>query len=87
MATELVESGLAACVNLAPGVTSIYRWEGRTDESTECLMIIKSTARAFDALQEVIVELHPYELPEIIAVPVVDGLPAYLDWVTESLTG
>lgn len=87
LATELVNSGLAACVNLSPGLTSVYRWEGKTEAAEECLMIIKSTDRAFDRLRDRIVEGHPYELPEIVAVPVTHGLPAYLDWVSGSVTG
>jgi periplasmic divalent cation tolerance protein len=87
LAAELVDNGLAACVNIVPGLTSVYRWEGRTEESPECLMLIKTTREGMARLQERIVELHPYELPEIVAVPVVDGLPAYLDWVASSVTG
>jgi periplasmic divalent cation tolerance protein len=87
LAADLVENGLAACVNIVPGLTSVYRWEGRTEESPECLMFIKTTQESMARLRQRIVELHPYELPEIVAVPVVDGLPAYLDWVTGSVTG
>ena len=87
LAADLVENGLAACVNIVPGLTSVYRWEGRTEESPECLMLIKTTPEGMARLRQRIVDLHPYELPEIVAVPVVDGLPAYLDWVTGSVSG
>lgn len=87
LAFDLVEGGLAACVNLVPGLTSIYRWEGRTEESEECLMIAKTSTAGFERLRDRVVDLHPYELPEIVAVPVTDGLPEYLDWVTESTAG
>ena len=87
LAADLVENRLAACVNIVPGLTSVYRWEGRTEESPECLMLIKTSEESVARLRDRIVELHPYELPEVVAVPVVDGLPAYLDWVTGSVTG
>lgn len=81
LATSLVETHLAACVNILPAVTSIYRWQGRTEDQVEALMIIKTTAARMTALLEEIHSRHPYEEPEIIALPVVAGSEAYLDWV------
>lgn len=85
MAEELVETGLAACVNLVPGLVSVYRWEDNTQADPECLMIIKTTEEAVGSIREWIRQRHPYELPELVAVPVIDGLPAYLDWVADAV--
>ena len=79
IATELVERRLAACVNLLPGVESIYRWDGKTERANEVLGLIK-TARYTD-LEPALKELHPYDVPEIIALPVSAGLPDYLEWL------
>ena len=84
MAEGIVDAGLAACVNIVPGLTSIYQWQGKRQQGTEELLLIKTTAAAYPALQQHIVASHPYELPEIIAVSIDTGLPAYLDWVRES---
>lgn len=81
IASALVDDGLAACVNRIPGVVSTYRWNGETRHGHEFLLLIKTTSERFDALREHIVALHPYELPEIIAVDIARGLPAYLDWI------
>jgi len=81
IAAKIVESGLAACVNLVPAVVSVYRWEQRIQKDDECLMVIKTTENAFPRLRDWLDERHPYELPELVAVPVTDGLPAYLAWV------
>ena len=81
----LIADKLAACVNIIPGVTSVYRWENRIEQAEELILVIKTGSRTFPALQEKIADLHPYELPEIIAVPIHDGLPAYLNWLTQSL--
>lgn len=81
IAAHLVEYRLAACVNLLPGVQSVYRWQGEVHSDAEALLMIKCRAADYPQLQAAILELHPYELPEIIAVPLVDGLPQYLDWV------
>jgi periplasmic divalent cation tolerance protein len=85
-ATALVEEGLAACVNLAPQVTSIYRWEGKVETAGEVLTFIKTTRDGYDALEARLRQLHPYEVPEILAFPVERGSPAYLAWVRESVT-
>jgi len=81
IASALVEYRLAACVNLLSGVESIYRWEGEAKSDTEVLLMIKARAADYPLLETRIRALHPYELPEIIAVPLSAGLPAYLDWV------
>jgi periplasmic divalent cation tolerance protein len=81
IARHLVEYGLAACVNIVAGVTSIYRWQGRVESDSEALMVIKAPAQAYRRLESAICSQHPYELPEIIAVPVSDGLAGYLNWI------
>ncbi len=81
IAAELVRLRLAACVNIIPGITSVYEWEGKLETGSESLMIIKTRVEAFDALRQVIQALHPYQVPEIISVPVEMGLQKYLDWV------
>lgn len=81
IARDLVESGLAACVSRLPGAHSTYRWEGRLQDEPEVLLIIKTLATRFEALEMRLKSLHPYEVPEIIAVPVVNGSPEYLAWL------
>ena len=86
LAYSLVEQGLAACVNLLPGVNSVYRWQGKVESANETIVLIKTTMARYLDLEAAIKALHPYELPEIIAVPVSAGLPGYLQWVeTETL--
>lgn len=85
IANILIADNLAACVNIIPGITSVYRWEDRIEQAEEQILIIKTGGEVYRALQERISDLHPYELPEIIAVPIQDGLPAYLNWLTQSL--
>lgn len=81
IAARVVEEDLAACVNVVPGITSTYMWQGQLHQDGELLLLIKSDRARFDALRDRVQELHPYQVPEIIALPVTDGLPAYLDWV------
>ena len=81
IAHALVEERLAACVSRLPGVRSTYRWQGSVEQADEVLLLIKTTADRLDALTARLRALHPYELPELIAVEVRAGLPAYLDWV------
>jgi periplasmic divalent cation tolerance protein len=81
IAARLVEYRLAACVNLLPGVQSVYRWQGKVQSDEELLLIIKARVADYARLEAAILELHPYELPEILAVPLTGGLPRYLDWV------
>jgi periplasmic divalent cation tolerance protein len=86
MAEALVGERLAACVNRLPGVVSTYRWQGAVTSDTETLLLIKTTAGRFEALKARLLQLHPYELPELLAVPVERGHPAYLDWVRDSVS-
>ena len=81
IARVLVEEGLAACVNILAPVRSIYKWRGGIEDASEQLLVIKSTAARFAAIRDRLRDLHPYELPEIIAVPIADGLPEYLAWL------
>ena len=81
IALAVVEAGLAACVNILPRVQSIYRWQGKVESATEIPLLIKSTAALYPALQAAIAQRHPYDVPEIIALPIARGLPAYLNWV------
>lgn len=82
IAQALVTEGLAACVNILPPMTSIYRWEGQVQTAAELLLIVKASKQRYPAIEARIRALHPYELPEIIAVGIADGLPAYLSWLT-----
>lgn len=82
IAQALVAEGLAACVNILPAMHSIYTWKGKMESTTEHLLLIKSQTRRYPAIQDRLRALHPYELPEIIAVPITHGLPDYLAWLT-----
>jgi periplasmic divalent cation tolerance protein len=84
IARELVERGLAACVNVVPGIVSVYRWKGNVERDEERLLVIKTRGERFEALREALVSLHPYEVPELIALRVEDGHPPYLDWIVSS---
>lgn len=81
LALRALESGLVACVNLVPGVTSMYRWQGRIEESREWLMVIKTSRAQWPALKEAWPGWHPYDVPELIAIDITDGLEPYLRWV------
>ncbi|MFL6449852.1 MAG: divalent-cation tolerance protein CutA [Bryobacteraceae bacterium] len=81
LAEALVQSKLAACVNLLPGVHSIYRWEGEMESAAEVLLLIKSTADRFEEIRARITELHSYDTPEIIALAVTAGSDKYLNWI------
>jgi periplasmic divalent cation tolerance protein len=83
LARALVERRLAACVNVLGGCSSVYRWKGEIEEATEVPVLVKTRTARYEELEAAIRELHPYELPEIIAVPIVHGLPDYLDWIAE----
>lgn len=86
LARLLVERQVAACVSKLPSVLSCYRWQGQVEEADEILLLIKTTQVRYAALEAMILEHHPYELPEIVAVPVVAGLPGYLNWVVAETT-
>jgi periplasmic divalent cation tolerance protein len=81
----VVAERLAACANVLAGVTSIFRWKGAVERESETLMILKTTASDVEALRERVVELHPYEVPEVIALPVDSGNAPYLEWVLSSV--
>jgi periplasmic divalent cation tolerance protein len=81
IALAVVEEKLAACVNILPRVQSIYRWQGAVESASEIPLLIKSTATNYPALEKRIAELHPYDVPEIVALPITHGLPAYLNWL------
>ena len=85
IAETLVGERLAACVSQLPGIRSTYRWEGTVHNDTETLLLIKTTAGCFDALKTRLLDLHPCELPELIAVPAEYGHSAYLDWVRQNV--
>lgn len=81
VARLLIEQRLAACVNVLAPCTSVYRWQGALETASELPLLIKTTRAAYPALQATLREAHPYELPEIVAIPVQEGLPDYLAWV------
>ena len=85
IAATLVKRGLAACVNILPGVQSVYVWKGETVTEQEMLLLIKSRKDIYPAVEQAIVADHPYELPEVVAVPIEAGLPDYLSWIDELL--
>ncbi|RJQ21052.1 MAG: divalent-cation tolerance protein CutA [Nitrospiraceae bacterium] len=84
IARALVESRLAACANIIKGIRSIYAWQGKIEDDSEVLMIVKTRRELFDALSAKVKELHSYEVPEIIALPVTAGSEDYLKWLRES---
>jgi periplasmic divalent cation tolerance protein len=83
IANAVVEQGLAACVNLLPVVQSVYRWQGKIERATETTLLIKSSAGRYPELEQAIRARHPYDVPEILCLPVQAGLPAYLQWVLD----
>ena len=85
VAHALVAARLAACVNVAPGIRSFYHWKGEIESAAEFLLIIKTSRELFPALSAEVAKLHPYEVPELLAVPVVDGAANYLDWLGANL--
>lgn len=83
----LVEERLAACGNIVPGLSSIFRWEGAVEEATEVLVVLKTAAATLPALLERAPELHPYDVPEFIALPITAGHRPYLEWVVDESSG
>lgn len=84
IAETLVGERLVACANVLADTHSVYRWEGAVEQASEVTILLKTTAQRYAALEMRLAELHPYELPEIIAVPITQGLRGYLDWVEQS---
>ncbi len=85
LARALIERKVVACVNIIPGVRSIYRWQGEIHEDAEALLVMKTDIEHLPALQQAVTELHSYDVPEFVAFPVETGSPAYLSWVAENL--
>ena len=85
IATALVSERAAACCNVVKGVRSRYVWQGKLEDSAEILLLIKTTAGAFSRVREIISNLHSYEIPEIIALPIIDGAEDYLRWIAEQI--
>src|ERR1019366_2772290 len=81
LARVLVEARVAACVTMVPGVRSVYRWQGAIESAAECLLIIKSSRQLFEPLRMALEEAHAYDVPELLAVPVVEGSANYLNWL------
>lgn len=86
LARQLVDERLAACVNVHPPMVSLYRWKGAVERDTECQIVIKTTRDRLAALEARLREIHPYELPEFVVVPVDGGSPGYLHWVREQVS-
>ncbi|MCC6708847.1 MAG: divalent-cation tolerance protein CutA [Gammaproteobacteria bacterium] len=89
-ATRLAEAAvtqrLAACVTMLPGAESVYLWEGALERTQELLLVAKTTTAAYAALEQLWLSEHPYELPELIAVPIASGLEAYLQWISHAVS-
>lgn len=81
IALAIVEQRAGACVNILPAVQSVYQWQGHIETTTEVTLLIKTTDAAYTALEQLIVSLHPYDVPEVVAIPVTAGLPPYLQWI------
>jgi periplasmic divalent cation tolerance protein len=86
IAQALVEERLAACVNVVPGVVSVYRWKGAVHRDDEVLLLIKTRAERIEDLRVRLLALHSYELPEVVVLPIAGGHPAYLDWIAEGVS-
>jgi periplasmic divalent cation tolerance protein len=87
LAHALVAERLAACVSVIPGLRSFYRWKGAVESSAECLLVIKSSRELFIPLREALSRMHSYDVPEVVALPIVDGAPSYLEWLDANIGG
>jgi periplasmic divalent cation tolerance protein len=81
LARALVDARAAACVNILPACRSVYRWQGRVEHAEEIPLLVKTTRAAYPRVEEMVRAHHPYDVPELVAVPIEAGLPAYLDWL------
>lgn len=86
IASTLTSEKAAACCNIVPGIRSLYFWQGKPEDEKEILLLIKTTPSSFARVREIIIELHSYDVPEIIAIPIVAGSADYLQWVSEQTT-
>lgn len=86
LAHAIVGERLAACVNILPKVESVYRWQGAVETATELLLVIKTSRSRFDELKQRLFQMHSYDVPEVIALPIVDGAESYLEWLGEQVT-
>jgi len=86
LARALVEERLAACGNVVPGLRSIYRWEGQVHDEAEALLLLKTTRARFEPLRQAVLRLHPYQVPEVLALPVEAGSAPYLEWLAAQVT-
>ena len=87
LASKLVEERVAACVNILPGITSVYRWQGEVHRDDESLLVIKTSTNALPALMQRVAELHPYDVPEIVALDTSSVHPPYAAWITSVTSG
>jgi len=85
IARRLLDERLIACANVVPLIRSLYRWKGKIADEKECLMILKSSRELFPRLRAEVEKLHTYSVPEVIALPIIDGAPNYLNWIAESV--
>ena len=81
IASHLVEKNIAACVNIIPGLTSIYKWKGKIEKDDELLLLVKTQQELFHSVEKSVLEIHPYEVPEIISIDISQGFTKYLDWI------
>ena len=86
LARTLVEARLAACGNVVPGLRSVYRWQGKVEDEAEVLLVLKTTRERFPALRDELLRRHPYQVPEVLALPVEAGSAAYLEWLSAQVT-
>jgi periplasmic divalent cation tolerance protein len=86
LAAGLVENGLAACVNILPEIRSIYRWQNEVQQETETLLVMKTSRETYPQLESWLIDHHPYDVPEVLALPIDRGAPDYLDWVIQETT-
>jgi len=86
IARALIERRLAACVNILPGVRSLYHWQGKVEEDAELLLVIKTTEAALEPLKTAVAEVHPYDVPELVVLAIEGGAASYLNWIAENVS-